>query len=373
MDFSKSESHSSVEELAQTILRDQITDDYHKAHRESADDFDSKVWKTLADAGLLGATIGEEFGGSAMDFLVASAIFEAQGAVLAKLPLWQSIVAAQTIERFASAEHQALLPALVAGEIHLAMALAEASRVELAELLTIKGGSLSGCVNDVAFAKGAAVVLLPVQGEHGIGLYLLDVSDSAVTMELQLASNEEAHYQLHIKNLSVDTSRIITAPDGVCGGNIVEWLLQRSYTAIAAVQLGVVEEAIKRTAIYVSERHQFNKPLASFQAVSHRAADGYIDYSALRACVWSAAWRLSENKDATTEARTAKWWACEAGHRIGHTAQHLHGGMGSDIDYPIHRFFLWAKQLEYTLGGAQEQLAQLGRQLAQNDQLGIVV
>jgi alkylation response protein AidB-like acyl-CoA dehydrogenase len=154
---------------------------------------------------------------------------------------------------------------------------------------------------------------------------------------------------------------------------MLEWMLQRSYVAIATLQLGVVEEAIKRTALYVSERHQFNKPLASFQAVSHRAANGYIDYSSLRACVWLAAYKISSGQDATTESRTAKWWACEAGHRIGHTAQHLHGGMGADIDYPIHRYFLWAKQLEYTLGGAQEQLAQLGKKLADDDGLGIAV
>ena len=86
-----------------------------------------------------------------------------------------------------------------------------------------------------------------------------------------------------------------------------------------------------------------------------------------------ASWRLSEGLDASAEARTAKWWACEAGHRVGHTGQHLHGGMGADIDYPIHRYFLWAKQLEYTLGGSQEQLAQLGAKLAADPGLAIEV
>ena len=62
----------------------------------------------------------------------------------------------------------------------------------------------------------------------------------------------------------------------------------------------------------------------------------------------------------------AKWWASEGGQRVVHITQHLHGGMGADIDYPVHRYFLWGKQIEDTLGGASAQLARLGRALARH-------
>ena len=149
-----------------------------------------------------------------------------------------------------------------------------------------------------------------------------------------------------------------------------EVLTQLSYTLLSALQLGVVEEGLSRTADYVMQRKQFGKPIASFQAVSHRAADGYMDREALRAVVEQAAWRISAGLDAKAEARTAKWWACEAGHRIGHTCMHLHGGIGSSLDYPNHRYFLWAKQIEFTLGGANEQRAALGALLASDTSLG---
>jgi acyl-CoA dehydrogenase len=80
--------------------------------------------------------------------------------------------------------------------------------------------------------------------------------------------------------------------------------------------------------------------------------------------MWHAAWLLDQGADATTEVEVAKWWASEAGQRVVHTTQHLHGGLGADIDYPIHRYFLWGKQIEDTLGGASAHLASLGGLLA---------
>ena len=86
--------------------------------------------------------------------------------------------------------------------------------------------------------------------------------------------------------------------------------------------------------------------------MGQRAADAYIDTEAVRLTAWQAAWRLSEGRPATEEVAVAKFWAAEGGQRVAHAAQHLHGGIGVDLDYPLHRYFLWAKQLELTLGGA---------------------
>ena len=89
-----------------------------------------------------------------------------------------------------------------------------------------------------------------------------------------------------------------------------------------------------------------------------------------RSFVSLALWRLAADRDARAEVRAAKWWACDAAHRVVATSQHLHGGMGADIEYPIHRFFLMAKQISYSLGNASKQLEQLGRLLAADDELG---
>ena len=138
----------------------------------------------------------------------------------------------------------------------------------------------------------------------------------------------------------------------------------RLAAAVCATQTGVCEEALAITARYVSEREQFGSKLGTFQAVGQRVADAYIDTEAIRLTALQAAWRLSEGLEAHDELMTAKFWAAEGAQRVVHAAQHLHGGIGMDLDYPIHRYFRWAKVLELTLGGASPSLLRLGASLA---------
>jgi alkylation response protein AidB-like acyl-CoA dehydrogenase len=100
--------------------------------------------------------------------------------------------------------------------------------------------------------------------------------------------------------------------------------------------------------------------LGSFQAVRHRLADAYIDVEAVRLTLWQAAWKLSEGLPAAAEVATAKYWAAEAGHHVAHTTVHLHGGVGIDVEHPVHRYFAAAKRREFAGGGATEQLLDLG-------------
>ncbi len=84
----------------------------------------------------------------------------------------------------------------------------------------------------------------------------------------------------------------------------------------------------------------------------------------MRWVMWNAAWKLAEERPASRDAAVAKFWAADAGSRIATATQHLHGGIGVDLDYPIHRYFLWTKALELSLGSATPQLAKLGRDMA---------
>ncbi|MEM8500095.1 MAG: acyl-CoA dehydrogenase family protein [Pseudomonadota bacterium] len=368
MDFTKTEQHSAVEALAQQVFIDQVDDEYLKSWPDDQAEFDAAFWKTLGEAGLIGVAGAEQFGGVGFGFIELCSVLEVQGSVLAGVPLWQSAVVALTMERFADANvNKTLLPSVYEGSHHLTLGLGGLDREKIGSVLCSDGKTLTGTIDDVPWAKHASAILIGLHINNSPALYLLRPELDELQFEQQHTSYRHAHFQVSVEQLNIDPGRII------CTGEDVDTVLQAAYTALSALQLGVVEQVLKRTAEYTIERQQFGKAIASFQSVSHRAADGYVDCAALRASVMLAAWKLSAGEDARTEARTAKWWACEAGHRIGHTAQHLHGGIGSDIDYPIHRFFRWTKQLEFALGGAQEQLASLGRLLAENDELGIVV
>ncbi len=109
-------------------------------------------------------------------------------------------------------------------------------------------------------------------------------------------------------------------------------------TGLAAIALGVAEEATQRAAAYLNERHQFGHPLATFQGAKMRAADAWIDTEAMRVTLWEAAWRIDTERPAAEAVAVAKWWASEAGQRVVHAPQHLHGGIGADIELPDSPF-----------------------------------
>ena len=152
--------------------------------------------------------------------------------------------------------------------------------------------------------------------------------------------------------------------DAARGAQIVAWIRERGTAALCSLALGVCEEALRLTAEYTKSRKQFGQPIASFQAVGQRQADAFVDTEAIRLTSWQAAWRIGAGMPAAAQVAIAKYWASAAGQRIVHTAAHLHGGTGVDRDYPLHRHFLYAKQLELSLGGATHQLLQLGRMIA---------
>jgi alkylation response protein AidB-like acyl-CoA dehydrogenase len=151
----------------------------------------------------------------------------------------------------------------------------------------------------------------------------------------------------------------------VVGGRDAVELARGVATALhCATVAGVCEGALRITAAYVSDREQFGAKIGTFQAVAQRMADAYIDTQGCRLTMIQAAWRLGEGIPAEEELHIAKFWATEAGHRVAHAAQHLHGGIGVDVDYPVHRYFRWAKVLELQLGHGTEHLRRLGALLA---------
>ncbi|WP_078866606.1 acyl-CoA dehydrogenase family protein [Streptomyces sp. NRRL S-1448] len=130
--------------------------------------------------------------------------------------------------------------------------------------------------------------------------------------------------------------------------------------AFAALQAGVCAGALARTVAHTTTREQFGRPLSTNQAVLLRTADAYMDTEAIRVTTYEAAWRHDEGLPYDGQALTAAWWASEAGRRVVHTGQHLHGGIGADLGHPVHRHFLWGRQLDAHLGCGAELLEELG-------------
>jgi len=216
----------------------------------------------------------------------------------------------------------------------------------------------------VPYAHVADAVLSParVRGTDALVLVLIDPSSAGTTHEQAEATDRQLLTHLALDGTRIDPAGVVAGPDR--GAEAVTWVHQRAVAGLAALQLGVAEEALALAAAYTSARYQFGKPLSSFQSTSARAADAYIDTQAMAVTLWQAAWRLDHGADAGTAVDVAKWWAAEAGQRVVHATQHLHGGLGADVSYPVHRYFLAGKQLEDTLGGGSAHLARIAAGLA---------
>jgi alkylation response protein AidB-like acyl-CoA dehydrogenase len=218
---------------------------------------------------------------------------------------------------------------------------------------------LTGTRTLVPYGPIADALLVPAETDSGVKVFLVAATDAGVSVT---TLNTTGHGSV----AHVDLQGVEVAADRVVGGqDVLDWLTTHGTLGRSAFQLGVVERALELTALYAREREQFDRPIGSFQAVSARLADGYIDIKGLRLTLTQAAWRLSEDLPSDLEVSSAAFWAAEAGHRVAHTAVHVHGGVGIDTDHPVHRYFLAAKQTEFAMGGATGALLRIGRELAE--------
>ena len=366
MDFTFTEEQDAVRDLAAQIFAGHATTERVKQVEASERRVDHELWRALADAGLLAIAVPEEHGGSGLGLVELCLLLEEQGRRVAPVPLWPTLVlGALPLAEFGSPEHQRRwLPGVARGEVILTAALSEAGvndplRPQTTALRDGDGWRLHGVKPSVPAGHVADRVLVPATtGDGEVGVFLVDPAGPGV--DRTIAATTDRAKVAHLRFAGAPAEQL--GPDG---RHATAWMLDRALVGLCALQVGVGEGALRMAAEYTSERRQFGRPLSTFQGVALKAADAYIDTEAMRVTLWQAAWRLTAGRDATREVMVAKWWASEGGQRVVHITQHLHGGMGADVDYPVHRYFLWGKQIEDTLGGASAQLARLGRALAE--------
>jgi alkylation response protein AidB-like acyl-CoA dehydrogenase len=368
MDFSLSDDQRDLRDLAARILGDAVTDETLRAFADSGAAYDEALWKTLAEAGLLGLAISEENDGLGLGMVELGLLLEEQGRTLAPLPITPTIVmSAMTIDREGSAAQKEWLPKVVAGEAILAVAVEEIGGLDAAKPALRaepdgNGWRLTGTKIAVAYGEQAAALLVTAATPQGPALFLVDPQTPGLGIEGQRSTSGEPQAQITLDNVQLGGDSVIGSVEE--GSRIVQALVDRGQVALAQRQVGVASEALRRTAEYSSGRVQFGKALGSFQGVQQRAADGFIDVEAMRSTSLLAAWSLDQGVAQSADIATAKYWAAIGGHRVVHTAQHLHGGLGADITYPIHRYFLTATQIGVSLGGAAPMLARIGREVA---------
>ena len=349
MDFGFSEEQAELAGLTRKIL----------AERDAP-------WGDLAAAGVLAAGLPPALGGAGLGLLEQCSVLIELGRSASSVPYLASVVlGAGALAAFGTAAQQArwAVPA-GQGSVVLTAALAgedgddprmPSARAERA------GGQwvLTGVKTAVDAAPEADLFLVPCASPDGVLVFLVAPSDAGVRVEPQQLTDFGPAGRVLL-------SRVVLSGDRVLGGvGVADWLVARATVGLCALQSGVIERALELTAEYAKSRVAFGRPIGSFQAVTQRLADAFVDTEAVRLTMWQAAWLLASGAAGSDVAvATAKFWAAEAGHRVAHTAVHVHGGMGIDVTYPVHRYFVAAKRNEFALGGATAQLRRIGGALA---------
>jgi alkylation response protein AidB-like acyl-CoA dehydrogenase len=362
MDFTTTEAATDLGGLVRTITESVCTPEHQRELDGLDQRFDRDLWTKLVDADALSTTAPEALGGGGFGVLEEVAVLVALGRQMAAVPYLESVVlGAGALAKFGSPALQSdwATPA-VKGEKILTVAL-EGEMGQGPVQATTSGDThrLTGTRALVPYGPVADAFLVPAETESGVTVFLVAATDAGVSVGSLNTTGHGSVAHLDLQGVEVSGDRVVG------GSDVLAWLTTHGTLGRSAFQLGVVERALELTALYAREREQFDRPIGSFQAVSSRLADGYIDIKGLRLTLTQAAWRLSEDLPSDLEVSSAAFWAAEAGHRVAHTAVHVHGGVGIDVDHPVHRYFLAAKQTEFAVGGATGALLRIGRELAE--------
>lgn len=396
MDFTPTEEQAAARDLAAQIFRDLSTPE---RLAKAGSGTDRELWSALCAAGL--PTAVEELG-----LLGLVLLLEEQGRTTAQVPFAATCVyGVHAIGAHGTGEQrETLLPLIgsgaevVAGAFPLRSVVAEADG---------EGWRLTGVLAAVPWLRDATRVLVPARvalpdGVEGVGCFL--VQTGRVRGGGQAAAPSVAAVEAVELTAPWSAGRLVL--DGTCGellgthgqfeqlsgggpeagaqatggGRLAEItaghrhgrradgvyldVLASARVAFAGLQAGVCAGSVARAVEHTSVREQFGKPLAAKQAVLLRAADAHMDTEVIRVTAYEGAWRRDQRLPFRKAALTAAWWASEAGKRVVHTGQHLHGGTGADVEHPAHRHFLWGRQLVAHLGCGAEVLAELGEAIA---------
>lgn len=366
MDFDFTPEQDEAAGLAARILGDRTSLERLRELEDAGDRFDPDLWRELGTAGLLSLAVPEEHGGAGLGPIELARVLVEVGRTVAPVPLAVHGPASLLLaESGPSRLRSRWLPAAASGDTLLTAAVAEdrealPDRPTTTATSSADGWTLDGTKTLVRAGTRADLLLVTASTPSGTGVFAVEASVPGLAVHAQRTGGADVTARVDLRDVQVPGDALVGSPDGVAAARLGQLLT----VAACAEQLGVTEGALALTSAYAREREQFGRPIGTFQAVSQRLADGYIDTLGQRLTLWQAVWRLAEGLPAATEVATAKLWAADAGHRIAHTAVHVHGGVGIDLDGSAHRYFSAAKRLELAHGGATEQALAIGRALA---------
>lgn len=349
-------------ELVEDILTSTATTLKIRALEQEGGSWDPTIWKSLAESGILGVALPESVGGMDLGLDAVRAVLTVQGKFVAPVPLWSTLVSHRSLAASEAFDFTELLESAVSGDVRVTLALEEndTSDLHIPHCSALEVGEswvLTGTKTMVPHFASATHVLVSASTLDGLGMFLIPKDGPGISWERSLSSNRDEVGLLQMTEVSATPVHL-----GMTDG--AETCIAEALIALAAFQIGVAKGALELTSAYVSEREQFGRPIGSFQSLQHLLADSSIQIDAAELVLSLAIVDLaSDDMNAERSILVASWWGREAVADTVYRCQHVHGGMGADIEYPIHRFFLVGRQSSLTLGNSELLLERVGNML----------
>lgn len=324
-----------------------VLDDVHSVIADVLDRDDGS-WRALQQSGLLSLAVPEQYGGEGLGLAEVAVLLHELGRRAIELPVWETLACGLLpLVRSGSEALQAeLIPKLADGQLLFAPALAErGAAMPRKPATTYDGAGVNGIkvgvpVLDVASA-GAKVLLL-------VSATTTDGSSTVVIVDP--ASSGVSRVDTQTSRGAIQATYTFTAAP-VLGTLDAELVRGSAIAGLAALGAGVVEGARDLTAAYIRDRRQFGRMLAEFQAVAQQIADVYIASRTFTLTAGEAVRRLDAGEPADEDLAIAAYWFAARAPAVMQTCQHLHGGVGVDITYPMNRYFSYVRDIARQLGG----------------------
>lgn len=348
MDFTRDEGQLAVAEVAAAVLQTA-----EGTELPTGSEFDSVLWQRMAAEGILGLALPAAIGGDDLGIAEIGVLLNEAGKAAAQVPLLETLAFGVLPLLALGADPKRFLSGVAEGAI-LTAALDEPGTATPVAPLTTATADGDGFVvsgRKVAVRYGAQAQFILVPTDAGVAVIAPD-ADGVELIRTHTGSGAP-EYTMVLTGVRVDADALLT------GASLTE-VYRLVLAGVAAFGAGLATGVTTLTANHVGTREQFGKPLATFQAVAQQIADVYIVARTLELAATSACWRLSEGLDATEDVAVATYWLADQLPVAMQLCHHMHGGLGADITYPMHRYYEFAKDLARLVGGAAARLEILG-------------
>ena len=364
MNFSLNEEQRLLKDSVERFVRENCSLDQHRALVSSELGYSERSWRQMADLGWLGINVPEAYGGIGGGPVETMVLMEAFGAGLVLDPYFPSVVLGGNLVAMAGSEaqKQAILPALVAGELKLAFAWVEAQAgYDLFDIETMAerrdGGYVMNGAKGVVLGAATADKLIVSarttgrsRDRDGIGLFLVDRGASGVKLRDYRTVDGLRAAEVAFENVTVGDDAVLGDPRRALP--VIEAVAERAIVALCAEAVGAMDVIVRSTAEYLKIRKQFGRPIGTFQVLQHQFTDMLIASEEARSMMYVATLRLGE-RDAGLRAKAvsgAKHLIGRHGRLIGQRAIQLHGGMGMTEEMSVGHYFKRLTMIDVMFG-----------------------